>query len=131
MGDVIFVPDPAGFTYVTSSPKGPVGRDLAKRGEKIRALAVRQVGKHTGRLASTIKVQMSLDTRGLNVRIGSSHRLALLHHNGTRPHLIHAKGLGVMRFTSRGKVVYARLVKHPGTRPNRYLSDNLRKVMND
>ena len=131
MGDVIFVPDPAGYAYLTTSPNGPVGKDLAKRGEKIRALAVRQVGKNTGRLASSIRVQMSLDAQGLNVRIGSSHRLALLHHNGSRPHLIRAKGLGVMRFTSRGRVVYARVVLHPGTRPNRYLTDNLRKVMND
>lgn len=131
MSDIIYVPDPAGMAYTTRAPDGPVGKDLLKRAEKIRALAVRQVGKKTRRLASSIKVEMTLDAQGLAARIGSSNRIALLHHNGTRPHLIVAHGVGVMRFTSRGRVVYARMVKHPGTKPNRYLTDNLRKVMND
>jgi hypothetical protein len=59
------------------------------------------------------------------LRIGSDNEIALLHHNGSRPHAISARGPQVMRFSNRGRMVYSRQVAHPGTKPNRYLSDNL------
>ena len=31
----------------------------------------------------------------------------------------------VLRFSSRGRIVYTRVVRHPGTKPNKYLADNL------
>jgi hypothetical protein len=42
--------------------------------------------------------------------------------NGTSPHpILPRKPNGVLRFTMGGKVVYARSVQHPGTKPNPFL----------
>lgn len=42
--------------------------------------------------------------------------------NGTRPHEIRPRRRGgTLRFTTGGRVVYARVVHHPGTQPNRFL----------
>ena len=60
---------------------------------------------------------------GQMMKIGSDVRHALWHHEGTRPHAI--VGRRVLRFVKNGKVVFAHKVAHPGTRPNKYLSDNL------
>lgn len=42
--------------------------------------------------------------------------------NGTRPHEIRPrKHNGVLRFTTGGRIVFARAVHHPGTQPNPFL----------
>jgi hypothetical protein len=53
----------------------------------------------------------------------------LMHHQGTRPHIIVPRRAQTLRFYSRGRIVYSKLVHHPGTKPNRYLTDNLRRVI--
>jgi len=54
---------------------------------------------------------------------------ALLLHEGTKPHVIHPKKAKMLRFrTRKGTVAYAKMVKHPGTIPNPFLSDALQKV---
>ena len=65
------------------------------------------------------------DIRGQYIRIGSAMNYALLHHEGSKPHMIKPDRAQVLRFTSRGRVMYAHSVMHPGTKPNRYLADNL------
>jgi hypothetical protein len=66
---------------------------------------------------------------GLTAVIGSDNRIALMHHQGTRPHIIMPRRAQTLRFYSRGRIVYSKLVHHPGTKPNRYLTDNLRRVI--
>jgi hypothetical protein len=122
---VVFVENKAGMDYVTKNPYGPVGRDLDRRARKVQAAAVLQAGFRTGALKSSISVTQSRELYGQSAKIGSTLPYALLHHEGSRPHLITGRNGGMMRFTSRGRVVYARQVMHPGTRPNRYLADNL------
>jgi hypothetical protein len=57
------------------------------------------------------------------------HPAALFVVNGTRPHIIRPRRPeGVLRFTVNGRVVYARYVNHPGTRPNRFLLEALREA---
>ena len=131
MPDVVFVMNEAEYARLTRDPNGEVGRDLLKRGERLRLLAVKQVGKNTGHLASSIKARLSPSTTGLTCFVGSDDRIALIHHNGTKPHPIAAKPGRMLRFARRGKIVYARKVMHPGARPDRYLTDNLRRVVVD
>ena len=109
------------------SIEGQMGRYLRKRGDLIVIAARRQVGKHTGRLAASIHLRITRATYGLEMKIGSDVRYALEHHDGTRPHLIHGR-TGPLRFTAGGRVIYTHAVMHPGTRPNRYLKDNLHLV---
>lgn len=105
---------------------GPVGRYLRERGRLIVVAAKRQVGVDTGALRSSIGIMAhGREVRGQYITIGSNNRIAYLHHEGSRAHRITAADHKLLRFSAGGRVVYTRSVLHPGTRPNRYLSDNL------
>jgi hypothetical protein len=63
------------------------------------------------------------------VQVGSNLNYAYMHHEGTRAHVINAHQGRLMRFNSRGRVVYARKVINPGTRGNPYLTVPLRRTV--
>lgn len=109
-------------------PSGEVGKHLAKRGSMVLAAARAQVGVRTGKLRSSIHMRHDRDVRGQYVKIGSPLDYALLHHEGTRRHVIVARRGQMLKFRARGRTVFTPIVNHPGTRPNKYLSDNLRLV---
>jgi len=50
---------------------------------------------------------------------------------GTRPHIIRPRRARVLRFEVRGKVVYARIVHHPGSRPVRYMGHALDRTLTE
>lgn len=111
-----------------NSPNGQVGRYLHRRGLLVEAAAKRQVGVKTGALRASIHMRHSRDTRGQYVRIGSPLSYARAHHEGTRPHIIRPNNQQVLKFVSKGQVIFATMVRHPGTKPNKYLTDNLRLI---
>lgn len=112
-----------------NSPSGPVGKYLAGRGRLIVAAAKAQVGVDTGKLRQSIGMTHYRGIGGQYLRIGSNNSIALIHHEGSRPHMIEARDRQKMlRFSSGGRVIYTRRVMHPGNRPNRYLSDNLKLI---
>ena len=119
----------AELDFVLNNPEGMVGRYLAKKGKELQALAKAQVGVRTGSLRASIHMRHMRDSRGQYVMVGSRLNYALMHHEGTKPHLIVANNAKVLRFVKGSSIVYAHSVMHPGTKANRYLSDNLRKVM--
>jgi len=125
---VRFVADLKAIDSFLNGVDGPVGRYLRKIGLRVLVAARRQVGVRTGSLRASLHMRHLRDTRGQYVMVGSSLRYAYLHHEGTKPHLIAPKTKQVLRFYSRGTVVMAHLVRHPGTRPNRYLTDNLKRI---
>lgn len=93
----------------------------------IQMAAKRQVGVKTGALRSSIKISHFMAPGGAAVRVGSNLHYAYLHHEGTRPHLIVPKDPdGVLIFRKGARVIKTERVMHPGTKPNRYLSDQLR-----
>ena len=49
--------------------------------------------------------------------------------DGTRPHIIRPRNARALRFVVGGQVVYAKVVHHPGTRPNPFLDRALREVL--
>lgn len=108
-----------------NEPIGTVGKHLAARGALIVAAAKRQVGVKTGALRASIHMRHTRRGLGQAVQIGSSLKYALAHHEGTRPHIIVPNRSRVLRFSAGGRVVYTHAVRHPGTRANRYLTDNL------
>lgn len=124
-----FVLNRAAYVEMTKAPNGMVGRHLARCAAKLKLLAKAQVGVKTGALKGSINYRITRSSRGLVALIGSDNKIALMHHQGTRPHIIVPKRAQTLRFYSRGRIVYAQIVHHPGTRPNRYLTDNLRKVI--
>lgn len=121
MAKVHFVPNPRGQTEVLRSSRGPVAKHLLKLGNLTQRYARKDVGKRTGRLARSIHVQLTSVGTGLMVRVGSDNKIALLHHEGTRPHIIRPRNASALMFTVNGRVVFAAKVNHPGTRANPYL----------
>ena len=116
----------AELDFMLNNPSGEVGRYLAKKGKIVQAAAKAQVGVRTGALRSSSHMRHLRDSRGQFVKIGSKLNYALAHHEGTKPHLITPNRAQVLRFTRGSSVVFAHAVMHPGTKANRYLSDNLR-----
>jgi hypothetical protein len=117
--------------FLLNNPAGPVGRSLARRGRKVLAAARMQVGVDTGRLQKSLRMTHERGARGQFVRVGSKLNYALLHHQGSRPHMITPTRSQVMVFSKGTRVIYATSVKHPGTRANRYLTDNLYLALKD
>jgi hypothetical protein len=124
----VVIRKPALDNYL-KSPAGPVGKYLAKKGRLIEMAAKRQVGVRTGALRSSIHMRHMTDPRGQYVKIGSPLSYARMHHQGTKPHLIKPNTAHMLRFYSKGQVVFANMVRHPGTPPNRYLTDNMRRII--
>lgn len=118
----------AELDFMLNNPSGDVGRYLAKKGRIVQAAARSQVGVRTGALRASIHMRHLRDSRGQYVKIGSALNYALLHHEGSKPHLIVPNRATVLKFATRGRVVYAHAVMHPGTKANRYLTDNLKLV---
>lgn len=114
-------------------PQGPVARQIIEVAERVRQGAKQQVGYDTDpdrdpgvpHLRDTIVKRFVTDGNGFTVIVGSNAPHALLHHEGTRPHVIRPRTARVLRFRPKGGTafVFAREVHHPGTRPNRYLVD--------
>lgn len=105
-----------------------VTKHLLKKGKMVEMAAKRQVGVRTGALRSSIHMRHGIDSGGQYVTVGSDLPYARGHHEGTKPHIIRPRKAQVLRFSNNGRIVYARKVNHPGTKPNRYLTDNLRLV---
>ena len=83
----------------------------------------------TGRLRSSIRAEPPriFSLRG-SVTVGSDLEYAAMVNDGTRPHLIRPRTKQVLRFEVGGRVVFAKLVHHPGTRANPFLDRALREV---
>lgn len=71
----------------------------------------------------TGKTRASLyaETRGTTVRVGSRSPVAAYLNNGTRAHTIRPIGAKALRFYIGGRAVFAKYVRHPGTKPTRFL----------
>jgi hypothetical protein len=107
-------------------PSGHVGRHMDRRGRLVMAAAKRQVGVNTGMLRASIHMRHSRDTRGQYIRIGSPLPYARVHHEGSRPHIIRPNSQQVLKFVSKGQIIFAHAVRHPGTKANKYLTDNIK-----
>lgn len=122
-------------------PNGPVVRELIEAGELVKREAQRRVGvyqppdaysaanrrRRPGTLRDSI-VKRLVDRGGKVVlQVGSEDGIALLHHEGTEPHVIAARRRPMLVFywPKVGRVVAFKRVNHPGTSPNRFLTDAL------
>lgn len=117
------------INHMLKHPGGMVGRWMDKKGSRLVALAKAQVGVDTGALRSSISHQTTGQSYGIRVRVSATDKKAMMHHEGTRAHFIHPRRAQVLRFKHNGRIVYAKQVWHPGTKPNKFLTDNLPKVL--
>lgn len=131
--------DPAAVAQLMRSPRGPVMREMLRDGQRVKEEAQRRVGVYQpppagprrarapGTLRDSIVTRLVSDGANAIVEVGSEDEIALLHHEGTVPHPIVPRNKPRLVFWSAkaGKVVIAKRVHHPGTKPNRYLTDSL------
>jgi hypothetical protein len=126
MPDLIEFPLP-GYLEVFQSETGIVGRDLLLRANRVVRAAKLQVGVHSGYLKNNIALSWGIKTgEVMTISIEADAPYATYHHDGTRPHVIRPVHAKALRFVGKdGRVVFAKSVYHPGTKPNRFLLDSL------
>lgn len=133
--------DPAKLADFMRSPSGPVLRDQMEAGELVKREAQRRVGvyqppdaysaMHRARRPGTLRdhIVKRIGQVGGDpaVLVGSDDPITLWHHEGTPPHVIRArvKPRLVFYWPRLGRVVAFKQVNHPGTRPNRFLTEAL------
>ena len=121
--------DEAALHRLLNSTTGPVGRHMRTIGLKIYAGATSMAGHRTGQLRRRMYVSQGTRGRYQYVEVGSKARHAYWLHEGTKPHRILPENGRLLRFNVGGRVVYARKVMHPGTRPNPFLTVPMRKAI--
>jgi hypothetical protein len=102
--------------------------DLDDRATNVQLAMIRGAPKRTGRLVSTIRKNPGRTATGPHVdviagRRGMTDYLGYIL-RGTPPHVIQAianRPNATLRFMVGGRIVYARLVRHPGTSPNNFM----------
>ena len=129
MADIRLVLNDAALAEMLLSPSGMVGREMYKRGRRVERAARIDVGVDTGLLRSSIDTDVRPGLLGPSAYVGSEVSYALMHHQGTRPHLIVPQRGQVLKFRNHGARVYASHVRHPGTRANPYLTQNLYRAV--
>lgn len=131
--------EPQKLAEYLRGPDGPVFRMLIEDGERVKDEAKRLVGvyvpppggpdrsRRPGTLRDSIVKRMGTDNGLPVVQVGSDDPIALWHHEGTEPHTITPSSAPrlVFYWAKVGRVVAALRVNHPGTKPNRFLTDAL------
>jgi hypothetical protein len=132
-----FIPDVPQMRMMLQGPDGMTMCELHRRANivLVRARAQIPIGHvHAGYRNYTQgrgNLRDSLFKKGVTgatptVIIGSNDPVALYVHEGTRPHIIKPRKATVLVFTMGSETVFAKTVHHPGAKPNRFLSDNLK-----
>lgn len=74
----------------------------------------------SGKLRRSTHHRVLIGRNKSRVRLRWRPRYATFIEYGTRPHIIRARRRQFLRFVVGGRVVYARKVNHPGTRPYKF-----------
>lgn len=125
MAEVDVTIDRSALARILRLPGGLVDRDLRRRAERVAARARRTA---PGGMRNAISVVLEGAGRGRRARVVLNHHAAVFVTRGTRPHLIRPVRARALRFIVGGRVVYARLVRHPGNAKNDFLKDALREA---
>jgi hypothetical protein len=120
------------LTAELNTPSGSLWKRLEAKALKTQVEAMRMAGFKTGKLRSSIYLNHRTIPDGQEIKIGSDVDYAYMHHQGTKPHVILPKGdHEFLRFSAGNRIVYTRIVNHPGTKPNRFLAEPMRKNFSD
>jgi hypothetical protein len=107
-------------------PGGLVYRNMERRVRRVEAEAKRRA---PGSMGDGIRVAIRSSGGDFQGVITSTHPATIYVVGGTRPHIIRPVRARALRFTVDGRVVYAMIVHHPGTRPNDFLAASLRAAL--
>lgn len=95
--------------------------DLDARANRVAARARQLVGVDTTRLIRSIRVERGAGYRDIVAGYNGRTPYASVHHDGSEPHIIRPRRAKALRFVIAGRTVYATRVRHPGTRPTRFM----------
>ncbi len=115
--------DQGAIRRLLRSRSGPARRKLAARVDRIADIARTEA---PGSMGQYIDTRIDEGPGGLQGVITCDHPKVRLVLEGTRPHIIRPRRAKALRFEVGGEVVFARKVRHPGTRPNNFLARALR-----
>lgn len=115
--------------HLLRAPTGLVRPYIEGKAREVVALSKIQVGVKTGALRSSISYTMGPVGAEASATVKASDWKALLHHEGSRPHTIRSS-TKKLSIPGGGTVYYRKTINHPGTRPNRYLTDSLKRAIN-
>lgn len=97
-------------------------RAIARWQDVAGGVLLRETQKEAPFKKGGVRRSLFAETRGTIIKIGSNSPIAKFVNNGTGPHTIRPLGSGkALRFVIGGKVVFAKSVRHPGTKPNRFM----------
>lgn len=114
---------PSGFESLVFGIGGAGQRMLERKAARVAALA-RVNAASNGSISEGIIVGPVIDKR---IQVISTNPHTLLVHNGSPRHFIRPRRAGGrLRFMVGGRLVFARVVDHPGYRGNPFLTDALR-----
>lgn len=113
---------------VTAELNRLASRDVARVAREVEARAKQLAPVDTGRLRSSISARPRVTFRGPTVRVAADVNYATFVENGTKPHVIRPRRAKVLKFKVGGRTVYARIVHHPGTKAQPFLSRAVREV---
>jgi hypothetical protein len=107
------------FEEVAEELSGPLKQKLIERLADVAwAHAFWNAPRRTGKLASTIVKEVSNEQASIEVLAPYAMYVV----KGTRPHIIRPVNASVLAFQgASGKMVFTRLVHHPGTKPNPWM----------
>lgn len=125
----VFKKRKAAWDFEFRSTNGMVGRHMRAIAQRNLVLARQQVGVATGRLKSSLYTTISRTSKGVDSATIAPMSYAYLHHEGNGPAggRIYPVSAKVLRFKYKGKIIYAESVRT--ARPNRFLTDNIRKSL--
>lgn len=130
IGDFNVEVDSRELARLLTGPSGDVFRWMVRIGDDIKSEAKKQVGVDTGRLRDKIVKRVTSTRGGITLIVAAEESYAEWHHEGTRPHTIRPRNASVLSFIGAGgQRVFASKVEHPGTRPNRFLTDPTLRVL--
>ncbi|MFD6128597.1 hypothetical protein ACFWC2_14645 [Streptomyces diastaticus] len=103
---------------------GPVERRLRERTRRVADIAAREA---PGSMGDYVDWRVENGPRGLRGVVVCNHHAVRFVLDGTRPHLIRPRRRNTLRFQIGGRVVYSKLVRHPGTKANDFMKRALEK----
>lgn len=115
--------DQGAIRRLLRSRSGPAYRKLSARTERVAGIAEEEAPGHMG---DFVQWRVEEGPKGLQGVITCDHPAVIFVLKGTRPHLIRPRRAKALRFDVGGTTVFAKLVHHPGTRPNDFMARALR-----
>lgn len=104
-----------------AQPGGVAYTDLERRAKRVQRKARALAPKGMRRFITT-------NTSSGHVRVECNHPAAIFVIGGTRRHIIRPRRRQALKFKIGGRTVFAKIVHHPGTKPNDFMTKALREA---